>query len=268
MSFGYMTYKKMVFVSIEKRFQNFLKEYEVEFMRKDNYLTILKLDYFDKHVLSDFVQKLDTSSSTFPETQKSLEKFKGILYYFLLFIKKNSHIDLDMFSFVGKKMRIVDSQLEIYDDSDCKIKIYYNFAKIEKEVEEYKKELIQRCKDYKFDIKGLDIKSLIEIFYIFNEDEELKEVLNPLMDEMFKTCTDSSQVIEEIFNYDPYKDPSFDFIKNIYKEYKNGNLVKDEEDKYKDDLSRYQGYLINKISGLNIKDYYDEDDYDEDDYEL
>ena len=50
-----MIFKKMVFVNIEKRFQNFLKEYEVEFMRKYNYLTILKLAYFDKHVLSDFV---------------------------------------------------------------------------------------------------------------------------------------------------------------------------------------------------------------------
>ena len=251
-------FEKMVFVNIGKRFQNFLKEYEVEFMRKKNYLTILKLAYFDKHVLSDFVQKLDTSSSTFPETQKSLKKFIGILDYLLLFIKKNSHIDLDMFHLGGKKMRIDDCKLEIYDDSDCKVKLYYNFIKKGKEVEEDKKELIQRCRDYKFDIKGLDTKSLIETFLIFIEDEdkELEEVLKLLLNDMIKTFTDSFQVIEEIINYDPYKDPSFNFIKNNYKEYKNGNLVKDEGDMYKDDLSRYQGYLIDKISGLNIANNY------------
>ena len=248
MSLESKIFENMVFVVIEKRLQNFLKEYEVEFMRKYNYLTILKLAYFDKHVLSDFVQKLDTSSSTFPETQKSLKKFIGILDYLLRFIKKNSHVDLDMFHLNGKKMRINECLLEIYDDCDCKVKLKYNFIKKGKEVEEDKKELIQRCRDFKFDIKGLDTKSLIETFLIFIEDEdkELEEVLKTLLNDMIKTCTDSFQV-EEIINYDPYKDPSFDFIKNIYKEYKN------ERDIYKDDLSRYQGYLINKISGLNIK---------------
>ena len=222
---------------------------------------------------------MDTSSSTFPETQKSLKKFIGILDYLLLFIKKNSHIDLDMFYLRGKKMRIDDCKLEIYDDSGCKEKLYYNFMKIGKEVEEYKKKLILRCKDYKFDIKGLDTKSLIKTFLIFIEDEELKEVLKLLLNDMIETYTDSSQVIEEIINYDPYKDPSFNFIKNNYEEYKNGNLVlkdkgdifkddlsryqgylvlKDKGDIFKDDLSRYQGYLIDKISGLNIKGYDDE----------
>ena len=159
-----------------------------------------------------------------------------------------------MFHLFGKKMRIDEFLLEIYDDSDCKVKLNYNFIKKGKEVEEDKKELIQRCRDFKFDIKGLDTKSLIETFLIFIEDEdkELEEVLKTLLIDMIKAYNDSFQVIEEIIVYDPDKDPSFDFIKNIYKEYKNGNLVKDEIDMYKDDLSRYQGYLIDKISGLNI----------------
>ena len=92
-----MSLEKIFLENIEKKFQNFLKEYKVEFMRKSTYLTILKLAYFDKHVLSDFIRKLDTSSSTYPETQKSLKKFLGILNYLVLFIHKNSHEILDLF---------------------------------------------------------------------------------------------------------------------------------------------------------------------------
>ena len=75
---------------------------------------------------------------------------------------------------------------------------------------------------------------------------------------MIKIYNDSfpNQEIIKIVNYDPYKDPSFNFIKNNYKKYKNNKFVlKGEKDSYKDDLSRYQGYLIDKISGLDIKDY-------------
>ena len=46
------------------------------------------------------------------------------------------------------------------DDDGDKVKIYYNMN-VDIEV---KGLLILRCKDYKFDIKGLDTNSLIETF--------------------------------------------------------------------------------------------------------
>ena len=258
MSFEYI-YKRMVFTCVEKRLQNFLREYEIEFIRNYNYLTLLKLSYFDRYVLYDFQQKLDTSSFTFSETNRSLKEFMGLIDYLFLFIKKKTYIDLDIFYLCGKKMRIDGYELVIYDDKESEVKRRYNFMRKEKEIEEDKKDLIDICRNFKFDIRGLDTKILVEIILLFieDDDDELTEVLVNLLNDMIAISADPF-LIEKVFRYDPFEDPSFCLIKNTYKEYKDDKLLK-EEDKYKDDLSRYRGYLINKISETGIKEYYEED---------
>ena len=251
MSFEFI-YKRMVFTCVEKRLQNFLREYEIEFIRNYNYLTLLKLWYFDRKVLQDYKQKMETS---FPELKRTIKELKGLIDYLFLFIKKKTYIDLDKFYLSGKKMRIDGYELVIYEEREGEVKRRYNFMQKEKELDEDRKDLLDICRDMQFDLKGLDTKILVEVILLFieDDDDEITEELIKLLNDMI-AISDDPFLIEKVFNYDPFEDPSFFLIKNTFKEYKDNKLPKD-------DLSCYRECLINKISeirnkGLNFEEYF------------
>ena len=221
MSLEYI-YKRMVFTCVEKRLQNFLREYEIEFIRNYNYLTLLKLWYFDRKVLQDYQQKLDISS----ETNKSLRDFKCLIDCLFLFIKKKTYIDLDKFYLSGKKIRIDGYELVIYDDKESEVKKRYNFMQKEKELEEDRKDLLDICRDIQFDLKGLDTKILVEVILLLIEDDDdvMTEELIKLLNDMI-AISDDPFLIEKVFNYDPFEDSSFFLIRNTYKEYKDKKIA-------------------------------------------
>ena len=231
-------YKRMVFTCIEKRLQNFMRDNQIELFRNYNYLSILKLSHF-KNALEDYKR-----SDNYFGKETSFNQFRLLVDFLLYFMKKQTHTLLDFYYLEGKQMRIKGCKIEIYDEEGKEEKTF-DFIHKQKQIEEDREDLIDMCQEYKFDLKGLDTQSLVEVILLLIEDDDNKttEALIKLLNDMLEV-SEVPFLVEKVFRYNPFEDPSFDLIRETFQAYKDGEIRKQN---YRDELSDYQAYLIKKI---------------------
>ena len=238
-------FKRMVFTCVEKRLQNFMREYQIELFRNYHYLAILKLSHFKK-TLEDYKR-----SDNYSGREASFNKFRLLVDFLLYFMKKQNQSLLDLYHLEGKQMRLKGFKIEIYDEEGKEEKTF-DFIHKQKQIEEDREDLIDMCQNYKFDLKGMETRDLVEVILLLIEDDDdpTTESLLKLLNEMLEV-SDVPFLLERVFRYNPFEDPSFDLLRETFRAFKDGEIRKLG---YRDSLSDYQAYLIKKILAQTSED--------------
>ena len=238
-------FKRMVFTCVEKRLQNFLREYQIELFRNYHYLAILKLFHF-KRSLQDYKGTVYYSGR-----EASFNKFGFLVDYLLYFMKKQTQSLLDLYHLEGKQMSIRGLKIEITDEEGKEEKIF-DFINKQKQIEEDREDLIDMCQRYKFDLTGLHTQDLVEVILLLIEDDDdpTTESLLKLLNEMLEV-NEVPFLLERVFRYNPFEDPSFELVRKTFQEFKDGEIRKLG---YRDQLSDYQACLIKRILDQTSED--------------